>query len=308
MRTIAGPLLALALLATVLPLTLDAQLRARRRGATEESRRPIEGPIPGVARTLEDQAYGSNAAQRYDVHLPANARNAPVIVMVHGGGWRRGDKALGGVVREKAARWVPKGFIVASVNYPMVPEQRAAAQGDDVARAIGEIQRRAPEWGGDPRRTILMGHSAGAHLVLLVTSAPQLLASRVAHQPVATVALDGAAYDVEEMMTGATGRIRLYRDAFGSDPAEWKRASPLAQLSTRVAPTMLVCSTQRRRACDEGEQWARKSGSLGGRATVLPQDLSHAEVNHRLGQDGEYTRRVEEFLKTTDARVAELLR
>lgn len=140
----------------------------------------------GVQR-IADVPYGADPAQRMDVYVPtspttgtnslvASAVRAPVIFMVHGGGWRHGDKAMGRVVQEKVNRWVPKGFILISINYRMLPDAPVAVQERDVQAALMAAQQRAGTWGGDPNRFILMGHSAGAHLVALLNArAPQAL-------------------------------------------------------------------------------------------------------------------------------------
>lgn len=70
------------------------------------------GTLPQGVKVLRDIPYGNSGKQRMDVYLPRDARKqAPVIFMVHGGGWRTGDKALRAVVENKMARWVPRGFI-----------------------------------------------------------------------------------------------------------------------------------------------------------------------------------------------------
>jgi acetyl esterase/lipase len=122
--------------------------------------------------SLRDVAYGSDPAQRMDVYLPPDAKNAPVLLLVHGGAWRIGDKAHGRVVENKVARWVPQGFVVVSVNYRMLPGADPRVQADDVALALATAQRQAPAWGGDPAKFVLMGHSAGAHLVSLLDAQP----------------------------------------------------------------------------------------------------------------------------------------
>uniref|UniRef100_UPI0039B64623 alpha/beta hydrolase n=1 Tax=Vibrio vulnificus TaxID=672 RepID=UPI0039B64623 len=92
-----------------------------------------EAGLPAGSRVLRDQPYGPDPAQRMDVFIPPGARSAPVILMVHGGGWRRGDKAHGRVVDNKVAHWLPAGAIVVSVNYRMLPEADVPTQRDDVA-------------------------------------------------------------------------------------------------------------------------------------------------------------------------------
>ena len=223
--------------------------------------------------------------------------------MVHGGGWRIGDKAMGRVVQEKVNRWVPKGFILISANYRMLPAAPVSTQARDVQAALVAAQQRASTWGGDSGRFILMGHSAGAHLVALLNArAPQAL--REGAVPwLGAVALDSAVMNVPAAMRAR--HPRLYDDAFGSDPAHWAALSPFHQWTAGAPPLQMVCSTQRAdQPCTQAEAMARHVRHLGGRAEVLPQPLSHGEINARLGLESPYTRAVEAFMGSLDAEVA----
>ncbi|EER58388.1 LipQ, partial [Acidovorax delafieldii 2AN] len=93
-----------------------------------------------------------------------------MVFLVHGGGWRHGDKAHERLVQNKVARWVPRGVVLVSVNYRLLPEAGPDEQLRDVARALATAQRQAPGWGADPQRFLTMGHSAGAHLVALLAA------------------------------------------------------------------------------------------------------------------------------------------
>ena len=85
--------------------------------------------LPALAATpdkvLRNVPYGPDKPQAMDVYLPPAPNAAPIILMVHGGAWRFGDKRHPPVFENKVARWVPKGFIFVSVNYPMVPPPMA---------------------------------------------------------------------------------------------------------------------------------------------------------------------------------------
>jgi acetyl esterase/lipase len=248
-----------------------------------------------------DIAYGKAPAQKMDVYLPAHAEHAPVIFMVHGGGWRRGDKAASQVVDNKVARWVAQGFIFISINYRMLPEADPLMQADDVARALAAAQTQAAEWGGDPDKFILMGHSAGAHLVALLDAGPARARALGARPWLGTVVLDSAAVDVTQIMQRR--HLRLYDNAFGKDAAFWKSASPIQQLSAEAKPMLLVCSTTRRdKPCDQADAFAAKAAALGVRAEVSGQALSHGEINHNLGLPGAYTDTVERFMQSLTAR------
>jgi len=260
-------------------------------------------PPPDGTRTWRDVAYGPDRAQRLDVYAPTRAHSAPVVLMVHGGGWRRGDKAMDSVVDAKVARWVPRGAIVVSIDYRMLPAAPVATQASDVARALAFVQGRAHRWGGDPRRVVLMGHSAGAHLVALVAASPSLRAAAGARAPLGTVLLDSAALDVPGLMQAR--HLPLHDAAFGNDPATWRALSPLHVLDRPVAPVLAVCSTRRAGACPQADAFVARIRALGGRAEVLREDLSHRQVNAQLGAQPDYTHAVEAFLGSLDPSFAQ---
>jgi acetyl esterase/lipase len=252
-----------------------------------------------------DVAYGSDPRQRFDVYALPQASRAPVIFMVHGGGWAYGDKGATAVVENKAARWVPAGFVFISVNYRMAPQIAPIEQARDLARALAAAQDKAAAWGGERSRFILMGHSAGAHLVALLNASPAIASQAGASPWIGTVALDGAAFDVPRIMQAR--HLPLFDRAFGSDPADWRAASPYHRLDKGGPPLLAVCSSQRRDSCMQAHRFAAKAATLGLRAAVLERDLSHRRINESLGEEGDYTNRVEAFMATLDPAVARLL-
>lgn len=261
--------------------------------------------LPAGMRIERDIPYGGDAQQRFDVYSPVQAEGAPVIFMVHGGAWSMGDKAAQAVVENKVARWVPRGFIVVSANYRLLPKADPVEQARDVARALAAAQDRAAAWGGDRTRFILMGHSAGAHLVTLLATAPAISSGLVSTPWLGTVSLDSGALDVVKIMAGR--HARLYGSAFGDDPGFWRAASPYYAMTGAGRPILLVCSARRGDSCPQARMFAAKASSLGTRASVLEQDLSHRDINQRLGMDGAYTAAVESFLASLDESVAKTL-
>lgn len=266
---------------------------------------PAQAATPDGVKVLRNVAYGPDKLQAMDVYLPPNAKSAPIILMAHGGGWRRGGKANPGVYENKVARWVPKGFIFVSVNYPMVPESDPVEQADHIARALAAVQEAAPGWGGDPARVILMGHSAGAHLVSLLNADPSRAARLGAKPWLGTVSLDSGALDVPAIMNRP--HFELFDTAFGDDPAFWEAASPMHHLTRDGPPWLGVCSSPRRTSCSANETYADKAQSLGVRAEVLGQALNHGEINSELGKPGAYTDAVEAFMASLDPSVRALL-
>jgi acetyl esterase/lipase len=263
--------------------------------------------LPNNVKVLRDIQYGDHNLQRLDVYLPANPVNAPVIFMVHGGGWRIGDKAMARVVRNKTARWVSQGFIFISTNYRLLPDTEVLLQTEDVARALALAQSKAASWGGDPSKFIIMGHSAGAHLVAMLGANPTKAYSVGAKPWLGTVSLDSAALDLVKIMERR--HPRLYDQAFGSDSAYWRANSPSHVLTSSATPLLAICSTQRQdNPCANAREYASKAATQGVKAKIVEQNLSHREINETLGLPGAYTDAVEEFMSSLDGKVAELLR
>lgn len=122
---------------------------------------------------LRDIAYAQVEGFRplsLDLHLP-EADAPAVVVFLHGGGWRRGSRAMfyPGVSEEDSfGRIVAAGFAVASVDYRLSGEAVFPAQADDVAAALAWIRSTgADEHGLDASRIVMWGESAGGHLAAL---------------------------------------------------------------------------------------------------------------------------------------------
>lgn len=252
--------------------------------------------LPTDIRRLDDLPYGPDARQRMDVFLPAAPQRAPMLLMVHGGAWMVGDKSMSRVVDAKVAHWVgERGYIVVSINYRMVPDVDVQTQARDVATALATVQARAAGWGGDPSRLVLMGHSAGAHLVALLSADPSRAAAEGAAPWRGTVVLDSAAIDTVALMSRR--HLRLYDRVFGADPAYWRSVSPTAALTPRAVPTLVVCSTMRRDdSCGQAKVFVDRARAMGARSELLPQALDHADVNGELGRPGAYTASVDAFI------------
>ncbi|MBZ8141673.1 esterase [Rubrivivax gelatinosus] len=264
----------------------------RRAREADGLRRP---ELPPGAECRPDQAYGEAPAMRYDVYRPARAAaSCPVLAVVHGGGWQRGDKAQAAALQHKLTHWLERGFVVLSINYRLLPEADPLQQADDVARALAHAQAHAGDWGGDPERFVLLGHSAGAHLVLLLASDASCTLRHGLRGWRGSVALDCAALDLVELMRAP--HLPLYDAAFGDDELFWREASPLHRLQGRLAaPVLLVCSARRPLAWRQAEAFAAKARGAGGTLQLERVDLGHAEINRLLGLPGAYTDVVDSF-------------
>ncbi len=219
-----------------------------------------------------------------DVHLPEGCGPAPVVMWVHGGGWRRGDKAAGLV--ERKAEWAASmGAALVAVNYRLSTPGAGVAwpdHGEDVADAVAWVQRRGRAVGLDPAALTMVGHSAGAHLVAIVGTDPALLRDAGADPEGAAcvVALDFS-FDL------ATAPARaLIANAFGTDPAVLASASPTVQVERNGAPDtrFLIGTRGAPRRVTEARAFVDLVERRGGSAElVVANPYDHNQISSRLG-------------------------
>lgn len=263
--------------------------------------------LPSGIKVLSDIPYGKDADQTLDVYIPADAKDAPVILMVHGGAWRNwGDKADKAEVENKMAHWVTQGFIFISTNFRALPKVGPVIQAKDVEAALLFSQERIREWGGSPEKFILMGHSSGAHAVSLVSSNYSTITGNGIIPWLGTVSMDSSAYNIVGRMT-PPNHSDFYKEVFGKDPGYWEEASPFYALTDKIPPFLAICSTRSSTACVEGEKFLKKAKSLGTYVEIMPVDLSHGEINYELGKGTCYTSDVDEFLKKLSPSIASML-
>ncbi|HSG33862.1 MAG TPA: alpha/beta hydrolase [Sphingomonadaceae bacterium] len=273
-------------------------------GADSASAQREASRVASVAESAKQALkYGPDKLQEVD-YWAGRTRNAPLVVFVHGGGWKRGDKQMmdGSA---KLSHWQELGYSVASVNYRLVPDNTVEQQAQDVADAVAYLKDNAARLGFDGERIALVGHSAGAHLVALVGTDPQYF--RQAGLALADVAgivpLDGAAYDVAYQLDHAGILMRgTYRQAFGSDPARHRSLSPTLHAAGPNAPEFLILHVQREDARKQSEDLAAALQKAGTPARVqgfAGRGLcGHAAINRQLGEaDYPATPVVDAFLR-----------
>ena len=213
----------------------------------------ITGSLAGAAsaqvRVVSDVDYVAGAEyadkkDRLDIYVPAGARNAPVIVSIHGGGLRQGDKAGHAFVGQ---RFAAAGHVTVVVNHRLSPGVTHPAHIEDIAAAVAWVKRNISQHGGDPGNLFVIGHSAGAYLAALLVLDPKYLA---AHQLTprdvrGVVPVSGFFY--VDRPGVAPDRPK---DTWGIDANVWKAASPGAYVSPSVPPMLLLYA-------DGDDEWRR---------------------------------------------------
>jgi acetyl esterase/lipase len=130
-------------------------------------------PAAQISSTVDRQAgisYADGAPadadkHKLDLYLPRDKKNFPVLVFLHGGSWRTGDRSLYQALGDRLAR---AGIGVAIPSYRLMPQNPHPAQIEDIAAAFAWVAQNISQYAGDKSRIYLAGHSAGAHLAALL--------------------------------------------------------------------------------------------------------------------------------------------
>ncbi|RLN97009.1 hypothetical protein BBJ28_00016629, partial [Nothophytophthora sp. Chile5] len=180
----------------------------------------------------------AHAKQMLDISIPRRIpprAKLPTCVFVHGGSWQRGDKN-GGLNAGIDEAFVRAGFLGVSVNYRLSSEVQHPEHAKDVAAA------RFPWWqlGGDPEKLVLIGHSAGAHLVMQILADPQYLRDAGLTKRADTfvkgaVGISGV-YNIVRIANTAFYGSLVVNPAFGERVEQWREAS-IASTVTKVGPS-----------------------------------------------------------------------
>ena len=240
-----------------------------------------------------------------DIHAPARANQrrffkrtrVPVIVYVHGGGWIKGDRSKVYDLPSFASR---RGWMLVSLSYHPVPRVTVGHQVLEIEHGVRWVQRNIKRYGGDPTRIVLMGHSAGSHLVSMVGARGKIRGLR------GVVANDVQAYDMHQYARlRGNGLPHMYAKAFGLDGRNWKRWSPITYVKAarrRPPPHLIMYSDggiyQRRRTLSR--TYGRALAKKGAKVRYFDgRGFSHGALGARIGRahGKPMTRAVETFLR-----------
>jgi acetyl esterase/lipase len=192
--------------------------------------------VPYVAGT-------DNPRQYLDLYIPREVDAYPVAVFVHGGFWMRQDKSyfqpFVGLYRNVGIALAREGIGAAVINYRLVPDVTFVETFDDVVRAISWTQQHIADFGGDPTRMVMVGHSAGGHMTALAAFDDGRLASSGVditamrgYAPLSPI-LDLAALAASPPSSNA----EIVATVFGSD---LDTHSPRTYFKSSVAPVLVV--------------------------------------------------------------------
>ena len=240
--------------------------------------------------------YADPAHERQvlDVYSPAGAKNLPVVFWIHGGGWQAGDKTA---VQIKPQVFVEKGFVFVSTNYRLLPNVEMGAIIRDIAQSIHWVHDHIAKHGGDPKRILVMGHSAGAQLAALICTDERYLKAEGLTLAITKgcVPVDGDTYDIPAIIETAETRRRVHgqpqakfghREKFGITPEKHIDFSAVTHVAKgKSIPPFLILHVADH---PDNAAQAQRLGSVlkdaGLPATVFgAKDTNHTKINENLG-------------------------
>lgn len=121
-------------------------------------------------------AYGADPRQKLDIYVPANAKGPmPVLLFFYGGAWQAGSRTD---YRAFGQAFTSAGMVVAVADYRLYPQVKYHAFGEDAAGALAYLHAHVAQYGGDPARIFVSGHSAGAYNAVMLASEPKYIEAK----------------------------------------------------------------------------------------------------------------------------------
>lgn len=223
--------------------------------------------------------------------------NFPVVIFIHGGNWDSGDKDYrygGQDIYNNIGRFLAARAIgCAVISYRLIPTVDWRAQAEDAARAVAWVHKHAAEFGGDPQRLFVMGHSAGAQMaVRAALDRPAL--ERLGVSPAAirgVIGVAGAGYDMADQRTHALGADPAwYAKRFRLGPADtdWQTAaSPIQFVDSKAPAALLLHAGGESRALKRQSELMRDALARAGVRVdlVVAPGLSHTRIVPTLSRE-----------------------
>jgi len=194
--------------------------------------------------------------EKLDLYLPKNRKTgekSPAILLIHGGGWKEGDKRQPREI-EFGTTLAENGYVAASINYALRSAGKFPLNLQDCKNGIRYLRAHAGELGIDPTRIAVMGGSAGGHLALLVAytgDKPDLAPTEpypgVSDKVSCVVDFYGITDIGTRKKTDPNGNPTELRGVesevqaiFGSKAEDWKKASPVTYVKRDIPPTLIL--------------------------------------------------------------------
>lgn len=215
----------------------------------ETTYRKLVGEFPFIgiagstapARKDVEFARRGNLVLALDLYLPApGAAPAPLVVLVHGGGWRSGDRTE---MAPLASRLAARGFAAATVSYRLSGQARYPAAIDDVRDAVRWLRGHAADLGVDPARFVLAGGSAGGQIAALVSvTNPGLVQAVINIDGLSDFTSPAALLHEDDPAKTPSAAGAWFGGRYAEQRALWRDASPLTHAGPGNPPMQFIVS------------------------------------------------------------------
>ena len=177
---------------------------------------------------------------KLNVYKPHKTTNNPVIIFIHGGYWKEGNKDMYGFLGRNLAK---KEIVTVIPNYTLSPEGNYDTMAKEVAAAVEWTYDSISKYNGNPEQIFLMGHSAGGHLIALVGTNPKYLENKELIKGL--ILNDAAGLDMNSYLQEYPPTQKHHYDVTWTKNEEnWKDASPIYFLSKNTPPFLIYLGTK----------------------------------------------------------------
>jgi len=229
---------------------------------------------------IHDVPYGNEEIQKLDLYVPKHAKNLPVLIDIHGGGWTAGSKEVRSIPAEAI---MSQGIIWAPIDYGLAPKYRMENMINHVRTSLAWVYHNISQYGGDPTQIFISGQSAGAHLAATALipgwhnsfDVPEKLIKGL-------IALSGI-YDlgslVQPIKTETQESLKLTTD-------EAMLFSPLYHLPKNAITILIAYGNNEPFAyMQEAKDYAKELGSAGCKvSSIIVPDANHFDMINVIGK------------------------
>lgn len=270
--------------------TVPPELRAQNVFSLESAHRQVLGRFPQAtlpavesaevdSYLIIEYARPANEPLCLDVHRPRREGSFPAVVIVHGGGWESGSRAM---ETSLALALADRGYVAIPVSYRLGQSGRFPLCLQDLASATSWVHEHAADYGIDRQRIFLLGASAGAQLVSWLGAsqgsvAEERVLGRTVPRLAGVVNIDGLVDFEDEALLrqqreNPSAPTRFLGASHEDRPEVWRLASPLQHLNPSSTPFLFLQSTSASPILPGRERMASALGGLGIRSQtrVLP--------------------------------------
>lgn len=243
---------------------------------------------------LHDLPYGIEPLQKLDIYIPKAAKNAPVLIDIHGGGWAWGSKNPRSIpaeaILEEDIIWIP-------IDYGLAPQYRMEEIVSHVRLAVAWVYNNIKQHGGDPNRIYVTGQSSGAHLAATLLMPEWQKSFEVPENVIKGMALLSGIYDLDSLIYSSKNEIQ---DILKLDSEEARRFSPIYHLTKNSIPIIIAYGDKEPLAyVQEAKDFSEELNKLGSNLEliVVPNANHFDMINALADSTGELFKAVVNMIK-----------